>query len=67
MTHKNNFKFLYYINKNEKLIFMNTLIIGGIFIEIFIAISGIYLIKNLQKRQTRQPSLSKNKIRNLKF
>tara|TARA_Y100001978_G_C23401611_1_gene294896 strand:- start:57 stop:197 length:141 start_codon:yes stop_codon:yes gene_type:complete len=46
---------------------MNTLIIGGIVVEIVFAFAGIYLIKNLQKRQTRQPSLSRNTIRNLKF
>ena len=46
---------------------MNTLFISGILIEIGIAIGGIYLIKKLQKRQTRQPALSRKIIRNLKF
>ena len=46
---------------------MNNLIIYGIFAEIIFSIGGIYLIKNLQKRKTRQPALSRNKIRNLKF
>ena len=46
---------------------MSTLIIGGILVEIGIAIGGIYLIKQLQKKQTRQPELSKKIIRNLKF
>tara|TARA_B100000212_G_scaffold340265_1_gene320459 strand:+ start:1754 stop:1894 length:141 start_codon:yes stop_codon:yes gene_type:complete len=46
---------------------MNTLIIGGILIEVGIAIGGIYLIKQLQKKQTRQPALSRKVIRNLKF
>ena len=46
---------------------MNTLFISGILIEIGIAIGGIYLIKKLKKRQTRQPALSRKIIRNLKF
>tara|TARA_Y100001978_G_C23293145_1_gene245760 strand:+ start:120 stop:260 length:141 start_codon:yes stop_codon:yes gene_type:complete len=46
---------------------MNTLIVAGIFIEVGIVIGGIYLIKKLQKKQTRQPALSKKIIRNLKF
>ena len=46
---------------------MNTHIIGGILIEVGIAIGGIYLIKQLQKKQTRQPALSRKVIRNLKF
>ena len=45
---------------------MNTIIVAGIFVEIGIIIGGIYLIKQLQKKQTRQPSLSKKIIRNLK-
>ena len=47
--------------------FMNTLIVSGIFVEIGIVIGGIYIIKQLQKKQTRQPALSKKIIRNLKF
>ena len=46
---------------------MNTPIIFGILIEIGIAIGGIFLIKKLQKRQTRQRSLSRKIIKNLKF
>ena len=46
---------------------MNTIIVVGIFIEVGIFIGGMYLIKQLQKKQTRQPSLSKKIIRNLKF
>ena len=46
---------------------MNSLIVGGIFVELGIVIGGIYLIKQLQKKQTKQPALSKNIIRNLKF
>tara|TARA_B100000900_G_C19960798_1_gene465609 strand:- start:60 stop:200 length:141 start_codon:yes stop_codon:yes gene_type:complete len=46
---------------------MNTLIVGGILVEVGIALGGIYLIKQFQKKQTRQPSLSKKLIRDLKF
>ena len=46
---------------------MNNFIVGGILVEILIALGGIFLIKQLQKRQTRQPALSKKIIRNLKF
>tara|TARA_Y100000589_G_scaffold207436_1_gene195641 strand:+ start:401 stop:541 length:141 start_codon:yes stop_codon:yes gene_type:complete len=46
---------------------MNTIIVAGILIEIGIVIGGIYFIKKLQKKQTRQPALSKKIIRNLKF
>ena len=46
---------------------MNTLIVTGILVEIGIVIGGIIIIKQLQKNQTRQPSLSKKIIRNLKF
>tara|TARA_Y100000589_G_scaffold69441_1_gene61377 strand:- start:631 stop:771 length:141 start_codon:yes stop_codon:yes gene_type:complete len=46
---------------------MNTIIVAGILVEVGIVIVGIYLIKQLQKKQTRQPSLSKKIIRNLKF
>ena len=46
---------------------MNTLIVGGILIEVGIAIGGIYLIKQLQKKKTRQPAISRKIIRNLKF
>mgnify|MGYP005662978561 CR=1 FL=1 len=45
---------------------MNTIIVTGILVEIGI-IGGIIIIKQLQKKQTRQPSLSKKIIRNLKF
>ena len=46
---------------------MNTIIVVGIFIEIGIVIGGIYIMKQLQKKKTRQPALSKKIIRNLKF
>ena len=46
---------------------MNTIIGTGIFVEIGIIIGGIYIMKQLHKKQTRQPSLSKKIIRNLKF
>ena len=46
---------------------MNTIIVTGILVEIGIVIGGIYFIKQLQKNQTRQPSLSKEIIKNLKF
>ena len=46
---------------------MNTLIVAGILVEVGIVIGGIFLIKQLQQKQTRQPALSKKKIKNLKF
>ena len=46
---------------------MNTFIVAGILVEVGIVIGGIYFIKQLQKRQTKQPSLSRKIIRNLKF
>ena len=46
---------------------MNIFIVAGIIVDVGIVIGGIYLIKLLQKKQTRQPALSKNIIRNLKF
>jgi len=46
---------------------MNTIIVVGILVEIGIVIGGIYIIKQLQKKQTRQPALSKKIIKNLKF
>ena len=46
---------------------MKTIIFSGILVEISIVIAGIYIIKQLQKKQTRQPALSKKIIRNLKF
>tara|TARA_Y100001968_G_scaffold236991_1_gene220308 strand:+ start:275 stop:415 length:141 start_codon:yes stop_codon:yes gene_type:complete len=46
---------------------MNTIIVAGILVEIGIVIGGIIILKQLQKKQTRQPSLSKKIIRNLKF
>jgi len=46
---------------------MNTIIVAGILVEIGIVIGGIIIIKQLQKKQTRQPSLSKKIIKNLKF
>ena len=46
---------------------MKTFILAGIFVEVGIVIGGIYLIKQLKKKQTRQPALSKKIIKNLKF
>jgi len=46
---------------------MNIFIIFGILVEIGIVIGGIYIMKQLQKKQTRQPALSKKIIKNLKF
>ena len=46
---------------------MNTLIFAVIVVEIGIVIGGIYMMKQLHKKQTRQPALSKKIIRNLKF
>ena len=46
---------------------MNTIIFGGILVEIGIVIGGIYIMKQLQKKKSRQPALSKKIIRNLKF
>ena len=46
---------------------MNTIIVTGVLVEISIVIGGIYIMKQLQKKQTRQPALSKKIIRNLKF
>ena len=59
---------MYYINKKvENYLFMNYYIVFGILVEVGIAIAGIYLIKKLKKRQTRQPPLSRSTIKNLKF
>ena len=46
---------------------MNTTIFCGILVEVGIAIGGIYLLRKLQRRQTRQPALSRKIIKNLKF
>ena len=46
---------------------MNTIIVTGILVEIGIVIGGIYIMKQIYKKQTRQPALSKKFIRNLKF
>ena len=46
---------------------MNKIIFAGILVEIGIVIGGIYFMKELKKKQTRQPPLSKKIIRNLKF
>ena len=46
---------------------MNTLFVFGIIVEIGIVIGGIFIMKQLQKKQTNQPPLSKRIIRNLKF
>ena len=58
---------MYYINIKKRLIFMNTIIVAGILVEIGIVIGGIYIMKQLQKKQKRQPALSRKIIRNLKF
>ena len=46
---------------------MNSLIVVGILLEIGIVIGGIYIMKQLQKKQTKQPALSEKIIRNLKL
>ena len=46
---------------------MSTIIVAGILVEIGIFFGGIYILKQLKKKQTRQPALSKKIIRNLKF
>ena len=46
---------------------MNTIIVTGLLVEIVVIIGGFYIIKQFQKKQIRQPALSKKKIRNLKF
>ena len=46
---------------------MNTIIFAGILVEIGFVIGGIYIMKQLQKKKTRQPELSKKIIKNLKF
>jgi len=51
----------------KRLIFMNIIIFAGILVEIGIVIGGIYIMKQLQKKQKRQPALSRKIIRNLKF
>ena len=38
---------------------MNTFIVVGILVEVGIVIGGIFLIKQLQQKQTNQPALSK--------
>ena len=53
--------------KKIRLTFMYTIIVAGILVEIGIVIGGIYIMKQLQKKQTRQPALSNKIIRNLKF
>ena len=58
---------LYYINKNIKINFVNTIIMAGILVEIVIVIGGIYIMKQLQKKEIKQPALSKKIIKNLKF
>ena len=46
---------------------MNTIFVVGILVEIVIVIGGIYIMKQLKKKQIRQPALSKKIIKNLKF
>tara|TARA_Y100000589_G_scaffold224307_1_gene211878 strand:- start:1650 stop:1790 length:141 start_codon:yes stop_codon:yes gene_type:complete len=46
---------------------MKTFIAAVILFEMGILIGGIYLIKQLKKKQTRQPALSDKTIKNLKF
>jgi len=45
---------------------MSSIFVGAI-IELGVVIGVIYFIKQLQKKQTRQPALSKKIIKNLKF
>ena len=44
-----------------------SLINVGIIIEIFLLIGVLFWVKKLNGRQSRQPSLSKKTIKNLKF
>ena len=46
---------------------MNTIIVAGILVEIGIVTGGIYMIKQLNKKQKKQPAFSKKIIKNLKF
>ena len=46
---------------------MNTIIVTALIVEIGIVIGGIYIMKQLQKKQKKQPALSRKIIRNLKF
>ena len=46
---------------------MSMLVNTEIFVEVGIIIGGIYIMKQLQKKKSRQPALSKKIIRNLKF
>ena len=46
---------------------MYTIIVAGILVEIGIVIGSVYIMKQLQKKKTRQPALSKKIIKNLKF
>tara|TARA_B100000963_G_C22191241_1_gene478933 strand:+ start:398 stop:538 length:141 start_codon:yes stop_codon:yes gene_type:complete len=46
---------------------MSNLIIGGIIVELGIAVGGLYLIKKIKKRDKNQPALSNKIIKNLKF
>tara|TARA_Y100001978_G_C23397807_1_gene293130 strand:- start:309 stop:449 length:141 start_codon:yes stop_codon:yes gene_type:complete len=46
---------------------MHIPIVFGILIDLGIALGGVYLLKKLQKSQSRQPSLSRKIIKNLKF
>ena len=46
---------------------MNTLFVSGILLDLGIAFGGIFLIIQFNKKQSRQPSLSKKIIKNLKF
>ena len=39
----------------------------GIIIELFLLIAVVFWIKKLKSNQTKQPSLSKKIIKNLKF
>ena len=46
---------------------MNRIIVAGTLVEIGIVIGGIYIMKQLQNKRTKQPALSEKVIRNLKF
>jgi len=44
-----------------------SLITVGIIVEIFLFLGAFLLVRKLNSKQTRQPSLSKKTIKNLKF
>ena len=44
-----------------------SLIKVGIFVEIFLFVGVFFWVRKLNRKQARQPSLSKKTIKNLKF